>query len=175
MSNQCNKHCGDCAGCGNGAKEGHQCGQSGCASGCCRNREITISEAEIGFLLLLAQLPFLPLARFVKKSTKAEQPESVWLAPVYLNSLNDSIETVQETGSVLRALEEKRLITLDYDKPLQNGDYSLYKESKLYIDFCSAVNESSSLTGFDLASLEYGSIALTSLGQEVLDSLELFF
>ncbi len=174
MNNKIQSRCGNCTGCSGQPKEGRQCGQGGCcASGGCRNREITITEREKDFLMLLAQIPFLPVARFVKKSTASEQPESEALAPVYLNSINDSIETVEETGLVLRVLEDKRLITLDYDKPLQNGDYSVFEESTLYKDFCSSMEKSCTQDGYDLPVLECGSIALTSLGQEVLDTIEI--
>ncbi|SHH54700.1 hypothetical protein SAMN02745823_00245 [Sporobacter termitidis DSM 10068] len=164
------RSCGGCAGCG--AQSRQACGRSGCCGGC--SREIVISEPERDFLLLLAQIPFLPLARFIRKSAAPEGPDAVALAPVYINSAGDSMDAVQTTSLVLRALESKRLITLDYDKPLSNFDYSIYGESPLFKDFKAAGQDGNHRDGPPPGQsvLECGSIALTSLGQEALDSLE---
>ncbi len=155
-----------------------QCGKNdGCNGTChdggCHDRVIYITEEEKTFITKLSQLPFLPLARFVMKSSKSEHMESVALAPVYMQDKGDSMEAVKKTGDVLRSLEEKYIITLDYDMPLQNGDYSLYEESELYHIFCSTVQEGAKQGGFifDLPVLERGSMALTALGQDAVDSL----
>lgn len=149
-----------------GTENGSSCG--------CHDSVIYITEEERAFLMRLSQLPFLPLARFVMKSSKSDHMESVALEPVYLQDKNDSMETVKSTGVVLRALEDKDMITLDYDMPLQNGDYSIYEESALYHLFCSTVQEGGNQGGFifDLPVLERGSMALTALGQHALDSVE---
>lgn len=151
-----------------------QCGKSGGCSGGCQNRVIYITEAEKDFLMKLAQIPFLPLTRFVMKSTKSEHMESVALAPVYMGDRNDSIDIIRKTGVILSTLEDKYLVTLDYDMPLQNGDYSVYEESELYRHFCNTVLEGGKQEGFifDMPVLERGSIALTTLGQDAIDSIE---
>lgn len=59
-----------------------------------------------------------------------------------------SIET-HEAGSLLQKLEKRGLIRIDYDIPLIGYDYSIYNEYSL----C-------------------GSMALTGLGQDMLDDLE---
>lgn len=116
--------------------------------------------------MLLAQIPFLPVVRFVGKSTKTARPGEAALAPVYLSSKDDPVSAVLENSLTLQALAAKRLITIDDDKPLQNYDYSVYEASEAYKDF---------LLKNENPQIECGSIALTSLGQEVLDSLDIFF
>lgn len=161
-----------CGGCGDDNES--QCGDGcGCSGGCSDN-VIYISEAERDFLMKLAQLPFLPLARFIMKSSNSDHMESVALAPVYLNTKTDSMETVKATGAVLLGLEEKYLVTLDYETPLQNGDYSMYEESGVYQFFCSTVQDGAKQPGFmfDQPVLERGSLALTALGQYAVESLQ---
>lgn len=150
------------------------CGHNGSCDGGCQNRIIYITEDEKTFLMKLAQIPFLPLTRFVMRSTASDDTESGALAPVYMEDKNDAMNTVKKTGDILLSLEEKYLITLDYDLPLQNGDYSVYEESELYQLFRSTVAEGGKQAGFlfDQPVLERGSIALTALGQDALDSLE---
>jgi hypothetical protein len=119
-------------------------------------------------LLLLGQIPFLPLARLVQKKSPEAGTIAVLQAPVYLDTPDDAPEDVRETGAVLLALEAKRLITLDYDKPLQNGDYSMFSKSRVYQECLrtGAPSDSSALPVF-----EFGSIALTTLGRAALDSI----
>jgi hypothetical protein len=153
MKQKSDNTCRRCGSCGGQADP--ICGKDCCGScGSCghKTREITLTERERDFLLLLGQLPFLPLARFGE------------LSPVYLESADEDIDTVLKTGLILRALDAKRLISLDYDKPLINGDYSVFERSEAYRTLC---NEADHFTP------KYGSIALTSLGQEALDSLSI--
>lgn len=112
--------CENCGGCG------------GCA-GCSRALELT--QAEMDFLRKLAEIPFLPVAR------KQDGEE-----PVYL----EEGESFQEHyARVLKHLERKGLVSLDYDIPMAGG----YKEA------------------YDAYPVR-GSMALTQRGQEVLDALE---
>ena len=57
--------------------------------------------------------------------------------------------TAQASAAALSSLRDKRLISVDYDLPLKNFDYRAY-------------------TDFE----RFGSIALTSLGQEAVDETE---
>lgn len=170
-SRQCCCSDGHDGGCGDQNKS---CGENGGCGGGCQDRVIYITEEERAFLMKLSELPFLPLTRFIMKSTTADHTESVALAPVYLSDKRDSMDAVKKTGDILRSLEDKYLITLDYDLPLQNGDYSVYEESELYHLFCSTVQEGGKQAGFlfDQPVLERGSIALTTLGQDAIDSLK---
>lgn len=174
-SKQCCCSQGGSGGCGG---QNSQCGKTGGCSGenrCCgrQNRVIYITDDEKAFLMKLSEIPFLPLVRFLMRSTKSEDM-SVALAPVYLNDKDESMDTVKENGEVLTSLEDKYMITLDYDLPLQNGNYSMYEESALYRDFCRTVREGVSQDGliYDIPVLQRGSMALTSLGQDAVDTLE---
>jgi len=154
-----------CHGSGDENQEsGHGCGGCNCGH---RQTEIQIVEEEIEILNQLAQTPYLPLASFVLKSTKSAHLESVALAPVYLNDRADSMETVKKTAAILKSLENKGLITLDYEEPLENGNYTDYADSPLYAYFKETVAQAKGQEEFlfDIPSLELGSIALTYLGQ----------
>ncbi len=79
----CEKCCGSCGGCG----------------------ELVLSPGEVGLLNLLAQIPFLPVARHAGS-----------MEPVYLE---DSTYTPQEYSTILQCLEKRGLISIDYDQPLK--------------------------------------------------------
>ena len=151
--------------------KGHGCGGCNCGH---HQTEIEISEEETEFLKLLAATPYLPLARFILKSAKSAHFESVALAPVYITHRSDSMEVVKSIGVVLKNLENKGLITLDYEEPLVNGDYADYTNSALYSYFKETVAQVEDKDDyiFDIPSLELGSIALTSLGQLVIESFD---
>lgn len=90
-------HCGKCGGC---------CG--GCGA-------MELTEGEIEMLRLLAQYPFLPVARRADSET-----------PVYLEQQDRPPE---EYSLILQCLEKRGLISIDYDQPLKNfpGDaYAAY-------------------------------------------------
>ena len=88
-------------------------GCDNCSGGCggCA-RELTLTEGELELLNLLAQIPFLPVAR------KMDDP-----APVYLE---DDAHSPEEYSLILQCLEKKGLISLDFDRPLKNADPGLY-------------------------------------------------
>lgn len=159
---------------GGGDKDRH--GEHSCG-GCCgghHQEEIQMSEEEIEFMKQLAQSPYLPLARFVLKSSKSSHLESVALAPVYINNRADSMETVKHMAAILKSLEGKGLITLDYELPLENGNYADYSESELYAYFKETVAQAEDKEEFlyDMPSIELGSIALTYLGQIAIENLD---
>lgn len=157
--------------CGKQDKSCGGCSSGGCAGGGCRDKTIYITEDEKAFLTQLAEIPFLPLARFMMQSTQLADAVAVWAAPIYLNSRNETSDDVKNTGAVLQSLEDKYLVTLDYDLPLQNGDYSIYEESRVYRDFCETAYKGVVADGviYDLPYLQCGSIALTTLGQDALE------
>lgn len=117
----------------------------------------------------LVQCNYLPISRFIMSSSKEEEARFVSLAPVYINAVDDSMETMKKTGRVLSELEKKRLISLDYDIPLEDYDYTLYTNSVLFAYFTETVKEGKKKPGFlgDTAEIELGSIALTELGEKV--------
>lgn len=144
-------------------------------SGCCCKKTPSISDDEKSFLKVLAQTPFLPVTKFVMKSSKSEHLENIALAPVYLSSENDSLQTVKHIAAILHALEEKNIVSIDYDIPLENGDYGMYENSDVYTYFVETINEGKLRPEFlfDIPALESGSIALTAYGMYVIESLAL--
>ena len=116
--------CGNCRGnCG---------GCSGCA-GCGGAMELT--EGEIAMLEALGQIPFLPVAR--------KMGEDI---PVYLE---DTERSEEEYSLILRCLEKRGLISIDYTMPLKGFDDSAYAAYPIR-----------------------GSFGLTERGQRVLELLE---
>ena len=116
--------CGNCRGnCG---------GCSGCA-GCGGAMELT--EGEIAMLEALGQIPFLPVAR--------KMGEDI---PVYLE---DTERSEEEYSLILRCLEKRGLISIDYTMPLKGFDDSAYAAYPIR-----------------------GSFGLTARGQRVLELLE---
>lgn len=85
--------CGGCCG---------SCGSCGASGGC---MELTMGEIEM--LRLLAQIPFLPVARKLGDDT-----------PAYLE---DGEKTREEYSLILQCLEKRGLISIDYDKPLKGA------------------------------------------------------
>lgn len=169
-----NTHKGACCQDNSSKDNGHTCGGCNCGH---QQTEIQLTKEETEFLKQLAQTPFLPLATFVLKSTKSSHLESVALAPVYINDRADSMETVKSMAIVLESLEDKGLITLDYDEPLENGNYMDYSESALYAYFKETVAQTKDKDDylFDIPSLEFGSIALTDLGRIVIGNFDKTF
>ena len=85
----CNGCCGSCGSCGN-------------SGGC---MELTAGEIEM--LQMLAQIPFLPVAR--------KMGEDI---PAYLE---DTEKTQEEYSLILQCLEKRGLISIDYNMPLKHG------------------------------------------------------
>ena len=112
---------------------GNCSGNCSSCSGCAK--ELLLSQQEINALKTLGQIPFLPVARRADDMT-----------PVCLEEIGCKPE---ETGLVLQCLEAKRLISLDYDRPLAGADMSGYAGCPVH-----------------------GSMALTARGQTVVDMLD---
>ena len=121
----CRGNCESCGGCSGGCSGG--CG--GCAG------ELVMTAEEIAFLRELGQIPFLPVAR------KMGDP-----VPVYLEA---GAEQQEKMSVILRLLEKKGLISLDFDTPLKGFDDAAYGAWPIR-----------------------GSMALTERGHKVLELLE---
>lgn len=91
MMSKCGSCCGNCGGCG-GAME--------------------LTEGEIGMLLKLGQIPFLPVARKMSDDI-----------PVYLE---DEEKTAEEYSLILQCLEKRGLIDIDYTQSLKGFDDCAY-------------------------------------------------
>lgn len=109
-------------------------GNCGGCSGCANALELT--EGEIEILQALGQFAFLPIAR-----------RSDDMVPVYLE---EDSHTKEEYSLILQVLEQKGLISLDYDQPLRHADIAAYAAYPVK-----------------------GSMALTARGQKVVEMLEI--
>ena len=91
-------------------------GKSGCSRGCenCNGcgGALTLYPGEVHILKLLAQCPFLPVARRADDMT-----------PFYPEGSEYSQE---EYSLILQSLEKKQLISIDYDAPLKGCDPNAY-------------------------------------------------
>lgn len=127
--------------------------------GCGRHAGLTGPQAD--FMHHLEHHHFLPVARLLVESSREEDFSSVALAPVYLRAAEEEMSSIRETASLLLELEEKGLLTLDYDYPLDGYDYTEYKNSAIYAYFCETIEEGKVRPGFlgDIPYLELGSIA----------------
>lgn len=144
------------------------CGKNACCSACGQAREIRIRRKDADFLLRFAELPFLPAVRFSLRRLNGSSSESDCLAPVFLSAPSETFPDVCQTAGILTRLLEQKLISVSYTEPLERFNYSNYVNSAAFTDFCARA------TGFAIPEIEYGSMALTALGQEVIDDLELY-
>ena len=161
-------------GCSCGSSE-HTASRKGCCGGSCSDKVITLSATAVAMLEKLAQIPFLPVTRFVMGSSKSPHLSSIALAPVYLENAEESMEQVKESAAALLQLSEYGLIDLDYDSPLERCDYALYEAADLYAYFKKTVQDGQQQADFlfDLPRLERGSLALTTRGQMAITQLDI--
>jgi ABC-type uncharacterized transport system, permease component len=124
-------------------------------------QEGALNEVATGFMHLLSTHKFLPCARFVVRSSKEPDFTNVALAPVFIDDGEEEVMVLRAIGEVLTGLEHHEFISIDYDIPLENFDYSYFKESKAYKLFEQTVAEAKGKPGFlgDIADIEFGSIA----------------
>ena len=109
----------------------HNCGS---CNGCAKVLELT--EGEIEMLRALGQFAFLPIAR------RADD-----MVPVYLE---EDARPVAQYSLILQVLEQKNLVSLDYDRPLAGFDAVRYAAYPVK-----------------------GSVALTARGQKVVEMLDI--
>ena len=179
-------HDHDCScGCGREHTHEHHHHEHGCSCGCGHDHDhehpygrvpvtadaesIEISGREKAILQTILAVGCLPVARLI--ATKSDEEEVVidCLSPVYLYETSDTLDEVKEIGALLRRLSDLGLLTLDYDRPIADFDYSLYTESDLFAYFVRTIDEARGREGFlcDTAEMELGSMAVTPLGHEV--------
>jgi hypothetical protein len=93
---------GSCENCGG-------CTDCGSCGGC--GKQLLLTQPEIDLLLLLGQIPFLPVARKASDMT-----------PVFLEE-----GAPEDASAALVLLEKKLLIDIDYSKPLSGADMTAYQ------------------------------------------------
>lgn len=132
-----------------------------------------LSPVQVDILLALRQRQCLPVACFTLLKADDASLQSAALAPVYLSAADDTMEQVKQLGRELSQLEEMDLLTLDYDIPLQNYPYDEYKNAALYAYFVQTVAEAASRPEaiYDTPHLDLGSMALTDVGEEMVDNI----
>jgi hypothetical protein len=135
-----------------------------CAEQTCRCQKIlSDSGGEINALLnLFRQTPFLPLCRFVMLGSGGKSGGRLTWAPLYLENKEDSLRKIRENAAALTFLAQGGIISLDYDIPLPECDYSLWEESAAFVHFKSLLykKEKNPRLLFDTVIIEKGSAAL---------------
>ncbi len=132
-----------------------------------------LSDEEKHFLAHLLERLYLPVSQFVLKSSKESAFASVTLSPVFIIEEKDTMEQVKDFGKMLKALEEKGFISLDFDIPIDNYDYKEYTNSSIFTYFKECVEEGKTKDGFlgDLAVIAKGSIAPTEDCKELFSTI----
>lgn len=145
-------------------------------NGCCGGHKVLkieeLTEDENAFLNHLISYTYLPVTRFVLKSTKEKDFIVHTLSPVYIEYEDDDMDKVRFVSEVIISLEEKGFISVDYDIPLKNYPYSEYYNSGLYKYFVDTVEEGKVKPGFlgDTAELETGSMAITEQYAQLMEN-----
>lgn len=131
--------------------------------------KFSLTNSQISVLVELEQCRYLPVCRFMMSSSKEEDAVFVALAPVYLTTVEETMEDVKMMGKIFAKLAEQDLISLDYDILLSGYDYGLYTNSEIYKHFQQTVLVGKTQEKFlcDIAEIELGSMALTELGERV--------
>ncbi len=157
---------GGCGGCGGG------CGGGTVASPDKNPLEVTITPQEEQFLEKLAQSPFLPVAMFLLRHLK-DANQHMSLAPVYLETGTESLEEVKMCGQILLGLEDKNIVSLDYDSPLEGSDPSIFQTSQAFARLSETVTyvNQEEPDSFAPPEIVYGSVGLTAIGDLVLEQL----
>ena len=145
------------------ASDSHSHHHHGCN---CKTENITvkdITKTQIDFLHHLIEYHYLPVVQFIVKSTKEKDFESIALSPVFIIDTKDTMQDVKNIGENLKQLEEKGLITLDYDVTLDNYGYNEYYSSNLFDYFKKVVEQGKENENFlgDTADIQLGSMAPT--------------
>ncbi len=121
-----------------------------------------LSEEEQQVISAIKHTGCIPVVRFVMKSSKSSHFESTALSAVYISSLEDDLEDVKSRAKILNTLENKGLLSIDYDIPITNYNYDEYTNSNIYKDFEKMMEESTDKEGFifDIADMDKGSVVL---------------
>ncbi len=137
-------------------------------SGCCGNHhhsdtqtaELTKEEQQV--LSAIKESGCIPIVRFVMKSSKSSHFVSTALSAVYIMSLEDDVQDVKNRAEILTSLENKGLLSIDYDIPVSNYSYDEYLNSNVYKNFMATMEESANKEDFlfDIADMDKGSVAL---------------
>lgn len=131
---------------------------------------ILLTPKQKDFLLELSLQTALPVARFLICSDIEDDFVVEALAPAYILSPDDTMETVKQQAAFLTELEQLGCITFAYGTPISKYPYLEYTKSDLYGYFEKTVKDGASRPNFlgNLAVLERGSMQITNCGQRSL-------
>lgn len=170
--------------CGGGCCGGDSSHQhSPCSSCSCHNAlpnsdtnplHVEISPEEEIFLQKLAQCPFLPMVQYIVTSSKSHDLNNVALSPVFLETGKETLDEIKALGNILLDLEEKDIISIDFDTPLPGTNEDLFSQSDSFALLKETVDAGTSNPDFlfDTPTIEFGSVCLTPLGDLVVDQLD---
>ncbi len=152
--------------CGCGCNDTHE---HSCDCGCGGHHHSTpvsienLEQHEVNFLQHLIGYHYMPVSQFIVTSTKESGFASIALSPVFITEENNTMEQVRSIGDMLKGLEQKGYLTLDYDEPLKGYNYNEHYNSDVYAFFKQTVEEAKTKENFlgDTATIETGSIAPT--------------
>ncbi len=170
-----------CGGCGSngggccGSSGGGGCGSSGggcCGSGTQQEQTLYLSWEEEAFLEQLAQCPFLPIAEFLLASQN--QGSSLSISPVFLETGTETLEQIKHTAGIILDLEEKEILSLDYEEALSGMDESLFRQSQAFRLLTLTVEQGKDQAEFHYhpPEIRFGSLSLSPLGRQVIEQLD---
>ncbi len=164
-------------GCGHGhrthAEEDCGCGHDhGHRDGGGPNYNNGLSIAENNVLMGLMEREKLPVARFALTASKAHHAYAVALEPVYIADPGDSLEQVKAYGALFAGMEDKGLISIEYDAPLDGYAYAEYRQSSAYGTLPRRPpRRRRAASRSDTPVLELGRMILTGKGRAVIDRM----
>ena len=122
-------------------------------------------------LLLSMRGDRFPMARFELHNDAEKELVMIALDNVYMEHPEEEMELVKKRGEALRGLEERGLISIDFNAPVWvAGDHIVYYKSKIYELLChTALEASRTVEGclFNLPVLRKGYAELTPRGRRV--------
>lgn len=127
-----------------------------------------ITEQEKKILEQIKQTRRYPVCRFELRSSKEEDLVSTALNSVHLTDEHESMESVKARAALLKSLEEKGLIVINYSlKTFIKGDYLCYHHSDIYHELEQLVQEGGKREGylFDYSFVKKGQAVLTVKGE----------
>ncbi len=127
-----------------------------------------ITEQEKKILEQIKQTRRYPVCRFELRSSKEEDLVSTALDSVHLTDEHESMESVKARAALLKSLEEKGLIVINYSlKTFIKGDYLCYHHSDIYHELEQLVQEGGKREGylFDYSFVKKGQAVLTVKGE----------
>lgn len=167
--------------CGCGCHQSTESNQSPCNS-CCQSLpedsknplHVEISPSEEILLKKLAQCPFLPMAHYLLTSTQSHHLKNIALSHVFLESGEETIPQIKETAQTLLELEERDIVSMDFDTPLEGTEEGLFTNSLSYKLLLDTIKDGASREDFifDQSEIQFGSVCLTALGDIIVDQLE---